>query len=208
MDGLELCRKVRSQNVKKILVTGVADEKTAVKAFNANEIDAFVMKGSNDAIEQIVEFTRRLQVRFFQDEQSTLWETIVASERSFLADEKVADIMSALLSGRYREYYLLASLGGYLLVTNDGSLHWALIQDHQQSLQVERFAKSLGAPQSVLEKLQSRQYLAYLPDNFSDLHSGVRVSWESHLVKATQIDGTVPWLFGIHENPPIELDMA
>ena len=44
MNGIEFCKKIQDLPVKKIMLTGVADYKIAVKAFNEGIIDQFIVK--------------------------------------------------------------------------------------------------------------------------------------------------------------------
>ena len=46
VNGIELCRQLRSLPMKKILLTGEADEQKAVAAFNEGIIDCFISKTS------------------------------------------------------------------------------------------------------------------------------------------------------------------
>lgn len=48
MTGIELCKKIKNHPVKKVLITGQADHKIAVDAFNQGLIDRFILKGSDD----------------------------------------------------------------------------------------------------------------------------------------------------------------
>lgn len=44
IDGLEFCRMIENTNVKKILLTGQADEKLAIQAFNEGVIHRYIKK--------------------------------------------------------------------------------------------------------------------------------------------------------------------
>jgi CheY-like chemotaxis protein len=53
MTGIEFCRKLTDQPIKKILLTGKGDEKLAVEAFNEGIIDHFILKSNRDVVKLI-----------------------------------------------------------------------------------------------------------------------------------------------------------
>ncbi len=53
MNGVQLCEALRHLPCKKILFTGVADEKVAVDAFNRGLIDRYIKKSDDDALDQL-----------------------------------------------------------------------------------------------------------------------------------------------------------
>ena len=65
MDGLEFCKRVKSNDIKKALLTGVADEKTAVAAFNDGIIDRYIPKGSLASMKSVIPHIRAMQNDFF-----------------------------------------------------------------------------------------------------------------------------------------------
>ncbi|HQT26105.1 MAG TPA: response regulator, partial [Burkholderiales bacterium] len=67
MNGLELCEAVRGLPCKKILLTGQADEKLAVDAFNRKLIDRFIKKNDPDALNRLEGEIIQLQKDFFNE---------------------------------------------------------------------------------------------------------------------------------------------
>ena len=65
LNGLELCAQVVDPDVRKIMLTGVADEKLAVEAFNAGLIHRFVPKQSGDAIGVAINYMADLRRDYF-----------------------------------------------------------------------------------------------------------------------------------------------
>ena len=51
--GLDVARELNGLNLRRILLTGAADEKLAVNAFNMNLIDGFIPKSSDNIYEEI-----------------------------------------------------------------------------------------------------------------------------------------------------------
>jgi len=48
MNGLSFCEQIQNRRIKKVLLTGVGDEKIAVRAFNDGLIDRFLTKSDPD----------------------------------------------------------------------------------------------------------------------------------------------------------------
>ena len=67
MDGLELCRNIKNHSIKKILLTGKADEKLAVQAFNQGLIDRFIMKQDAEVIPSLNQAIVELQQAYFEN---------------------------------------------------------------------------------------------------------------------------------------------
>ena len=62
MDGLELCRRLSHSPVRKVLLTGRADDKLAIKAFNEGIIDRFIPKQDPDATKLLQDTIREMQL--------------------------------------------------------------------------------------------------------------------------------------------------
>ncbi|MCZ6709862.1 MAG: response regulator, partial [Gammaproteobacteria bacterium] len=65
MSGLDLCRDIADPYIKKAMLTGVADEKLAVEAFNAGLINRFIHKQSADATATTLHYIEELQNEYF-----------------------------------------------------------------------------------------------------------------------------------------------
>ena len=72
MNGLDLCRRLAHAPVRKVLLTGKADEKVAVEAFNEGIIDRFILKQSPDAMTRLQDTIRELQAQYFRDIERTM----------------------------------------------------------------------------------------------------------------------------------------
>ena len=54
MNGLEFCRNIQNLPIRKIMLTGRADTKLAVEAFNQKIIDKFLLKDVAEEIENTI----------------------------------------------------------------------------------------------------------------------------------------------------------
>jgi len=67
MSGLEMLSKLKKTNLKTILLTGEADEKIAVKAFNEGLIHHFIAKSDPEVSKSLKKAIFDLRLRFFRD---------------------------------------------------------------------------------------------------------------------------------------------
>ena len=65
MNGLELCDALRDASVETILLTGKADKKTAVNAFNEGLISRFLNKQTPDVLQFLTQYFSELNQEFF-----------------------------------------------------------------------------------------------------------------------------------------------
>ena len=64
MNGLEFCAQLTDRDVRRVLLTGVADEKTAVQAFDAGLIDHYLPKAKLSSPGGVVPYILDQQQRY------------------------------------------------------------------------------------------------------------------------------------------------
>ena len=64
--GLEICSELKGTSFKKLLLTGVADSKLAVNAFNSNKIDGFIRKDNPNMMNELKESIYSLESNFWR----------------------------------------------------------------------------------------------------------------------------------------------
>ncbi|HCA27597.1 MAG TPA: response regulator, partial [Betaproteobacteria bacterium] len=92
IDGLAFCRNIKSPAVKKLLLTGKADEKIAVKAFNQGIIDRFIMKHESDATARLNQAIAELQCAHFRQSERMLADALSIGTHDFLCDPGFAGV--------------------------------------------------------------------------------------------------------------------
>jgi len=206
MNGLEFCGAITDSNVKKILLTGVADEKLAVKAFNDGLIDRFLPKSGNSTLDLIVSFTRDLQRSYFFDQQRTFRDSLRTAAPQFFMDQAITRHFDGIRE-RYdiAEYYLVGDPTGYLMVSGDGQLfRLVILSESGQQAQVG-FAEQFGAPRGVIDSLRARNAVGYFFDD-PDTIVDSSLDWSDYLHSAHMVEGTQTWLTAVIPNPPIDID--
>lgn len=65
MDGVKFLSQIKHPEIKRVLLTGVADEKIAVKAFNERHIDRFYLKNTAELDIELNKSIKELQELYF-----------------------------------------------------------------------------------------------------------------------------------------------
>ncbi|TJZ74083.1 response regulator [Chitiniphilus eburneus] len=162
LDGLEYCRHVRDPAVKKILLTGKADEKLAVQAFNQGLIDRFLPKQAPDLVARLSQDIQALQQAYFRDLTQPLANALALDSHAFLRDEAFSGWFAALCRRLgIVEHYVHADPGGLLLLDADANAQLLVVLSEEDLVAQHDEAFDLGAPSQVLEALRRGSGLLY-----------------------------------------------
>jgi CheY-like chemotaxis protein len=207
MNGLEFCRSIEDPAVKKILMTGVADERLAVKAFNEGLIDRFLPKHGGGALDLVVAHAQELQKSYFIDQQRAFAETLSLTPPNFLTDQVLSGVFDALyVRHHFVEHYLVADPPGLLMLSATGSLYRWIVLSECDALEQVEFARRLAAPQHVIDALAEQRCVAYLFDDLDALRDDP-ADWSDYLHRATVVNGSADrWITALVPNPPIDID--
>lgn len=207
MDGLELCRRITNPRIRKVLFTGVADEKIAVQAFNAGIIDRFIIKSQPDAVEAVRSAVLELQQRYFEAISETLRATLMLNPPPFLTDPAVERLFSEL-RGEHKlvEYYLVANPGGFLSLTDEGELYRLVVLSEAELAAQADWAAAQGAPEEIVRALREHRRLGYFYETPDAFYDSADYAWDEYLVPARRLDGEGTWYFALIASPPVDID--
>lgn len=207
MDGLELCARLTDPYLMKAMLTGVADEKIAVMAFNAGLIDRFVPKHGPMAIRDISRFVNELQVSHFNQHSARLRSNLAINPPEFLIDHSIADFVQALMQREQLvEYYLVGEPDGLLLLSSAGSMFRLLVLDETAMDTQLAYAQAHKAPDAVLQRLSTRQNICYFWDRPENYFGEEQYPWAEHLLEVHPVQGRKQWYLAVAEDPPIDVD--
>lgn len=212
LNGLEFCEQVRDPHVGKVLLTGVADEKMAVEAFNAGIIDRFISKSHPLASEHISEYSRDMQHAYFRAQTEQMRKTLALAGPVFLDDEAVTDWVRRLLRRKnFCEYYMVSEPPGLLLVTPAGQLQQLVILSGAQCDAQADYAAAQGAPASVVARLRNHSHVGFFMEDpaayTTDPTTGDAYPWQELLHRATTLGSREhPWYAALVGEPPPFID--
>jgi CheY-like chemotaxis protein len=165
MNGIQFCEAVRDLPFRKILLTGVADERVAIDAFNRGLIDRYVRKSDVHALDRLEEELTQLQEGYFLAQSEALRTLLSLHDYSFVNDPAICGLVREL-GARHKvvEHYLYKTPPGFLMFDRDAR-PWLLAVETEQTMNAHfEIALDGGAPASLLEALAERRVVP----NFSD----------------------------------------
>jgi len=202
MDGLELCASIDDPQVKKILLTGRAEEDTGIDAFNSGLIDGFVMKSRDDAADLVFALAAQLQRQYFTDLQNPFLSGSGLITGIFDDATVIGRIQSIIEGGGYVEHYLTTYPFGYMAVTAEGRIGRIGIFSDADMMSQFRLAKEVNAPADVINKLESRSYAAMFYQMEPADYQTDEYPWSEVLIPCEHVKGEQDWWLAIDENGP------
>jgi len=209
MNGLEFCAALKDPYIRKAMLTGVADEKLAVEAFNAGLIHRFIPKQVMDPVEVVRSLVTDLLHEYFDQYTARLKTNLALDPPGFLIDSAVARYVERLMADHgLVEYYLVEEPSGLLMLKSDGEI-WrvAILNDEEMAAQAE-LARTLHAPETVLNSLGAGNAVAFLSGlSPGDYFGDEQFPWGEHLKPATTLVGSHgSWTISIWKNAPGDID--
>lgn len=201
IDGLEFCRNLRNKAIKKILLTGKADEQVAVRAFNEKVIDRFIRKQNDDVMALLNLAIAELQQEHFDQIEHMLSDALAVGSHPFLRDpgfaQRFAEIHASL---GIVEHYLSCSPDGILMLDMQGTAYLLIVQTEEMIQGHYEIASDQDAPEELLRQLRSGSSLPYFwktGGNYSPIYE----DWQPCLHPAIEFKGEDWYLYTLVKNP-------
>ncbi|MCW8966287.1 MAG: response regulator, partial [Candidatus Pacearchaeota archaeon] len=106
LDGLSLCTRINDSYVKKVLLTGMFNDKSIVDAFNKGLVDGYIEKGDRNLVDKLMVFIQQQQYAYFSEMKREIYASGL-SLPPFMNDAVFAQFYLALCERlNIREYYL------------------------------------------------------------------------------------------------------
>jgi CheY-like chemotaxis protein len=155
MSGLEFLKNLKNPNIKRVLLTGIADEKIAVKAFNEGLIDRFIMKNDKSALTSLNYLIVELQNQYFEQAGKILNDALAIGAQRFLHDAAFAKTFNTLCrENKIVEYYLCNNPDGMLLLDAEGRMTRLVVYTDTDLLAQIEIAQEQNAPQAMLDEFR------------------------------------------------------
>ena len=185
MDGLEFCRRIENRNIKKILLTGQADEKLAIAAFNEGLIHRYIKKSDMNAAEQITRSIYELQLQYFQAMSDMVVRMLSVTSPSCLHDKKFAYFFRELREEKgIVEYYLIDNSGSFFMLDEDANVSFLIVKNAEDIRLHYDLALDNGANEEVLDQLANGEKIPGFWQANALAHQWK--DWSSCLVPAKQ----------------------
>ena len=208
MNGIEFCDRLNDPNIGKILLTGVADTRTAVRAFNEGVIDRFVQKADDKAMDLTLRYANALQQDYFAKIQNPL--LAGSTKLSLLFGEpKVTKFISDKLEEHgCVEHYISNNPISYIGIKANGETIKILALTRENQTSQIHYALQHNAPQNVVISLERGEVIGNFYERVED-YGEEPYPWQHFLTSAHKTEGNFEtWYVGIYEDAPKVADFS
>ena len=179
MTGIQFCEEIKENPVRKIMLTGEADNNLAVAAFNDKKIDRFILKDADGVIDEIFAAIDEEQQEYFcqLSNQIPSWKTY---------NKKIAKNFNSVFNDFIHkhdivEYYQIG-FSSYLLLDERATPYWFVFQSPIEKQQNITLATDNHAPKQIIDMLQNNENMLFL---FSEKERKLSVDkWENYIFPA------------------------
>ena len=207
MNGVQLCEALRHLPCKKILFTGVADEKVAVDAFNRGLIDRYIKKSDDDALDKLEQQIVALQKEYFAARSDPLRDILTLHNYSFVSDPAFAHLVQDLFrTHRIVEHYVYSSPAGILMYNADGEAQLLVVETEASMNSHYEVASDNDAPDSLLAALRERCIVPWFREGDGMYASAFASAWHRHTAPAQVCHGKQPYYWALFTLKAGELD--
>lgn len=158
INGLEFCRSIKDHFIHKILLTGAADDKIAIEAFNEGVIQHFITKSDTNMFKKVNLAILQAQQSYFRmvGNSNILFSNIAYT--TILKEPKFIELFNSLLTEHnIIEYYLFEDSGCYLMVSTKGEIYGLFIYPEREiDDMAEEAVGILGENSKVAKALKAR----------------------------------------------------
>ncbi len=134
LNGLDLCSRITNPYIKKVLLTGVADEKIAIRALNTELIDFYISKSESNLSQELSRVINLLRDRYFKDIFGWTRDARLKSFTAYLYNNDFADYFEDVYERLcIVEHYPTESPWGFLLVSDAGKTYQFCIESTENA---------------------------------------------------------------------------
>lgn len=187
LNGLELCHKLKDLSANKILLTGAADEKLAVDAFNASLIDCFIAKHDTGIYQTLNLAIQKASETYFEKISMLLAPLYEGNNFMTKNYEFSSFFINFINRNKISEYYLLETDNySYLVVDSKNRVGILSFFSEKDLESVYLLAKLEELPTSVLSELvnKSKVFSNYKIDEGQVL---MEMNWDNPLKDLKEI---------------------
>lgn len=208
VDGLQFCERMKDPYARRAMLTGVADEKLAVEAFNAGLIHRFIPKHRATAVEAVVAFIAELQRDYFNQYLARLRTALAIDPPGFLVDPVIAVRARRFMRDEHIvEYYLVNDPPGFLMLRADGSVVRLVLLDQAARERQAEFVRRYDAPAEIRRSIERGQLVGlFSGDSPADYFGDEAYPWEDKVLPACRIDGRQPWVSAVLADAATDVD--
>ncbi|MEQ8486025.1 MAG: hypothetical protein RIB46_16830 [Pseudomonadales bacterium] len=208
VDGIQFCERMTDPYARRAMLTGVADEKLAVQAFNAGLIHRFISKHRVNAVEAIIAFVAELEREYFQQHLVRLQAALAMDPPGFLIDLTIArQVRRFIQQEGIVEYYLVNDPPGFLMLRSNGSVIRLVLLDQAARRRQIDFVRAHDAPADVRRGIEQGELVGLFSGDSPDDYFGEEAyPWSDKVHPGRPLQASEPWLMAVVRDAATDVD--
>lgn len=163
INGLEFCQKLKDRKIFRIMLTAEADKDTAIKAFNNNLIDKFILKTSEELYPEITLAVEELTQRYFQELSCKIINEHIHSLDVLFDNELYIQLFTQVVSQvKPIEYYMVDNSGSFLFLDKDANPTWLIVKHNKELDEQIELLKGYDVPEQIMESITRKEKILSL----------------------------------------------
>lgn len=199
MNGEQFCRMVRQIKktpIKIIMLTGEADDPTAIKLFNSGVIDRFLHKAQPNLYADLKATIAELQEQYFFDLTSNIVNALAVEQDSALGDNAFIDFFHGIRQEISAvSYYLIELSGSFLFFDANALPTWLIIKTQKEVNEILDQVEFDISDELVLA-LQKGEWVPYFDKEAYDHYSNAE-SFQACLYPAKKLSGKQDYCYAV-----------
>lgn len=204
MNGMpfnDLCQKMATHPVKKILVINRNQEKLAVDALNRGYIDYVLVKGRFKT-DELLNAIQILSLHYFHKMSRPIQTLLAHESQKLLFDVKFAQFFYELCyKNAIQEYYLTELGGSFLLLDKQSNVYLLAIKSYEELAIYYEYAADNGASSEFLEDIRSGNKIPVRLDSADYFKPKKPDAWESLLCPADELQCDSTYYYALAQLP-------
>jgi CheY-like chemotaxis protein len=190
LDGLAFCEKLGETYARKILLTGHADDTTAVKAFNSGLINQFVVKDIASAEASVLSLLADQQLHFFKALSTYISRFVTRlSETAINEKSYQTELQKVIEKHQPTAYCLTDQYGSYVLhLPDDRVCHFVVRPEAEFENYLNILENQDSYDQAVFDAIATRACLPVLLND--NAVSAPVANWSSYLCGFSKMSDT------------------
>lgn len=207
MTGADVCQKIQTPYIKKIMLTGQAGPDTGIVLFNKANINQFIVKGDLNKLIPALSITiQQMQQRnFLEMSEKILNQVNQYSETPVLAcltDPAFIKLFNDICKqAQADEFYLLDSQGSFVFLDKNAKLSWLIVVSEEQMVGFHQIAQLGDSTPSIVKSLKERTKIPFFPiaasgeQTYETMNEFHPANWDKYLYPAKILEGNTRYYY-------------
>lgn len=199
MNGVELCRQLKSLPMKKILLTGEADDQLAINAFNERVIDAFIRKDSPTLAQDVNFYMNILMQQYFVDNTKQLLQHLETDNLLPASDPVFVNFFKEWCrTQEIKEFYLIDQNANFVLIDSLGRKNYFVTHTERTLENFTDLHADNEDANSFVEAVKSREKIPFFGESNESWEVEVK-EWDKYFHTPQVINGREKYYYSFHQ---------